>query len=131
MFHICTYFVLCTLLFVLLHIKCVVVKIKVCSSNSKKALRHGLFHFKKGSPAWTFSKINLTTAQITPDFCTSSQLHNLYMIIAHFTTAQITSNNCTFLADNCTICVLLHAIANPGLQNTDMTSHSRTDNPCN
>ena len=67
------------------------------------------FNVKK--PVWQLQI--LTTAQITPDYCTSSQLHNLRLTIAHFTTAQITSNNCTFLADNFTISVLRHAIANP------------------
>ena len=120
-FDYCIFLDYCTLLFSLLHILCAVVKIKVCSSTKYVQLSN-----KIGSPAWTFSfqkrlsgvdffknHFNYCT-NYTRLYCTSSQLHNLYLTIAHFTTAQITSNSCTFLADNCTICVLLHAIANPG-----------------
>jgi len=40
----------------------------------------------------------------------------LFLTTAHFTTAHFSLDNCTFLADYCTICVQLHAIANPGVQ---------------
>ena len=43
---------------------------------------------------------------------------HLIFTTAHFTTAHFSLDNCTFLADYCTICVQLHAIANAGAKYT-------------
>ena len=40
---------------------------------------------------------------------------HLFFTTAHLTTAHFSLDKCTFLADHCTICVQLHAVANPAV----------------
>jgi hypothetical protein len=54
------------------------------------------------------------------DYCT------LFLTTAHFITAHFSLENCTFLAEYCTVCVQVHAIANPVIQKAVSLIHPRS-----